>query len=105
MTKMKLSELGESVCIILKGKTKKGVLLEKLKRGKWVIFYGEIPGVAIGDGKFLIYPHASEKCIEELDRVYYEPKYFPDSSPDKPPRDNKWYEQCMRTHRIMRSNW
>ena len=108
MSKLIDKRLGNSVCLRMNGKTREGVLLSELKKGRWVIFYNEIPVMSLGKGLFLVYPNASKEFINKLEcEDSYSPYQFT-SDPyvnDKHIRDNKWYEKCIRTPRIMRSNW
>lgn len=64
------SQSGRSVVLELKFKTDEGIDSSKIKRGTWVIAYGEIPMRKLNNDKFMIYPDCSKENLVKLERKY-----------------------------------
>ena len=67
-------QFGKSVVLSLKFKTEEGVDSSKIKRGTWVIAFGEIPMRKLNGDKFMIYPDCKLENIEKLEKQHMKVK-------------------------------
>ena len=80
--RIKSADLGDSVVLRLHFTTDEGIANSKMKKGQWVIIYGEIPARKLTGDKFAVYPNctaAKVKSIEEKtkrQRYWDPPAYF-----------------------------